>query len=74
MTILQQELELSHKENIKNSDILGKHTETQKKLEQIQSQANSKINSLKSQIQKLEQQNTEINLNLKVCSSLHFLH
>lgn len=66
MVILQQELDLSHKENSKHTDNLGKTVEAQKKLEQLRDQTTNKNNTLKTQIQKLEDQNADLELKLKV--------
>lgn len=64
MTILQQELDLSHQENTKNLDNLAKAIELQKKTEAARCHANITINTLNAQIQKLQQ--TEMNNTLKL--------
>lgn len=67
VTILQQELELSHKENVKHSDQLAKVGEQQKKIEAACDQSSNKVNNMKTQIEKLHQQNAETELKSKVC-------
>lgn len=69
MTILQQELELSHQENVKNLDNLAKAIELQKKTEASRCQALQSINALNVQIQKLQQNEMSITLKLKVSHS-----
>lgn len=64
VTILQQELDLSHQENTKNLDNLAKAIELQKKTEAARCHANNTINTLNAQIQKLQQ--TEMNNTLKL--------
>lgn len=66
MTILQQELDLSHQENVKNLDNLAKAIELQKKTEAARCHANNTINALNAQIQKLQQNEMNITLKLKV--------
>lgn len=66
VTILQQELDLSHKENTKNADKLAKVIEEQKKGEAARSQAINTINLLNSQIQKMQQSDANVALKLKV--------
>lgn len=66
MTILQQELDLSHKENLKYTENLSKSVEAQKKLEYQRDQANHKNDTLKAQIKKVEEQNIELEAKLKV--------
>lgn len=73
MTILQQELDLSHQENVKNLDNLAKAIEMQKKAEAARCQANNTINTLNAQIQKLQHNETNINLKLKVCVCLEII-
>lgn len=67
MTILQQELDLSHKENAKHLDQLATFGEQQKKIEAARDQSSNKVNSMKTQIEKLQQQNAEAELKSKVC-------
>lgn len=69
MTILQQELDLSHQENTKNLDNLAKAIELQKKTEAARCHANNTINTLNAQIQKLQQ--TEMNNTLKLKVNWH---
>lgn len=71
MTILQQELDLSHQENVKNLDNLSKAIELQKKTELARCHANNTINTLNAQIQKLQQNEMNITLKLKVSISSH---
>lgn len=66
VTILQQELELSHQENTKNLDNLTKAIELQKKTEAARCHANNTINTLNAQIQKLQQTDVNNALKLKV--------
>lgn len=67
--ILQQELELSHKENIKNLDNLAKSVEAQKKIEYFRDQMTNKNNQLKTQIQKFEDENADLSIKLKVSAN-----
>lgn len=67
VTILQQELDLSHKENVKHLDQLAKFGEQQKKIEAARDQSTGKVNGLKTQIEKLQQQNADVELKSKVC-------
>lgn len=67
--ILQQELELSHKENIKNLDNLAKSVEAQKKIEYFRDQMTNKNNQLKIQIQKFEDENADLSIKLKVSAN-----
>lgn len=69
VTILQQELDLSHKDNVKHLDELAKFNEQQKKIEAARDLSSNKVNSLKSQIEKLQQQNADVELKLKVWPS-----
>lgn len=64
--ILQQELDLSHQENIKNLDNLAKAIELQKKTEAARCHANNTINTLNAHIQKLQQNEVNVALKLKV--------
>lgn len=66
VTILQQELDLSYQENTKNVDALSKAIEQQKKVETTRNHATNQINSLNLQIQKLQQNETNLQLKLKV--------
>lgn len=66
VTILQQELDLSHKDNVKHLDQLAKFGEQQKKIEAARDQSSNKVNSMKTQIEKLQQQNAEVELKSKV--------
>lgn len=66
MTILQQELDISHREVSKRSDELEKRFDEFRKLEESQEKAMNKINSLKIQIDKLTDENTVAKLRLKV--------
>lgn len=66
VTILQQELDLSHQENVKNLDNLSKAIDLQKKTELARCHANNTINTLNVQIQKLQQNEMNITLKLKV--------
>lgn len=70
VTILQQELDLSHQENVKNLDNLAKAIELQKKTEAARCHANNTINALNAQIQKLQQNEMNITLKLKVSDYL----
>lgn len=72
VTILQQELELSHQENTKNLDNLTKAIELQKKTEAARCHANNTINTLNAQIQKLQQTdaNNALKLKVNVCMSI----
>lgn len=67
MTILQQELDLSHQENTKNLDALAKAIEQQKKVEATRCQASNQVNGLNAQIQKLQQNEMNLMLKIKVC-------
>lgn len=67
VTILQQELDLSHQENTKSADALAKAIEQQKKFEATRCQATNQINSLNAQIQKLQQNESNLSIKLKVC-------
>lgn len=67
MTILQQELDLSHQENTKNLDNLAKSIELQKKTEASRCHANNTINTLNAQLQKAQQHELSEALKLKVC-------
>lgn len=69
MTILQQELELSVKENLKCTDNISKYVEAQKKLEQQRDQATNKNDGLRAQIKKLEAQNAELEIRMKVSTA-----
>lgn len=66
VTILQQELDLSHQENVKNLDNLAKAIELQKKTEAARCQANNSINTLNAQLQKCQQNEMNMTLKLKV--------
>lgn len=66
VTILQQELDLSHQENTKNLDNLTKAVELQKKAEAARCHANNTINMLNAQIQKFQQSESNNALKLKV--------
>lgn len=66
VTILQQELDLSHKDNAKHLDQLAKFGEQQKKIEVARDQSSNRVNSMKTQIEKLQQQNAEAELKSKV--------
>lgn len=66
VTILQQELDLSHRENTKNLDNLNKAIELQKKTEAARCHANNTINMLTAQIQKIQQSESNNALKLKV--------
>lgn len=68
VTILQQELELSHKDNAKHLDQLAKIGEQQKKIEAVRDQSSNKVNNLKTQIEKMQQQIAEAELKSKVHS------
>ncbi|XP_055312487.1 testis-expressed protein 9-like [Sitodiplosis mosellana] len=74
VTILQQELNLSHTENIKNLDNLAKAIELQKKTEAARCQAVQSINALNAQIQKLQQNEMNITLKLKENESVQQSH
>lgn len=67
VTILQQELDLSHQENVKHLDKIAKSAEQYKKLEAGRCQASNTINSLNSQIKKHQQNDANAALKLKVC-------
>lgn len=67
MTILQQELTLSHQENTKNLDNLAKAIELQKKTEASRCHANNTINTLNAQLQKAQQNELCTVTKLKVC-------
>lgn len=77
VTILQQELDLSHQDNVKHLDNLSKAVEQQKKTEGARCLASNTINSLNSQIRKIQQNEANIALKLKVkkniLSSLYLL-
>lgn len=66
MTILQQELELSHQESAKNLDNLAKVHELHKKTESSRCHANNTINTLNAQMQKAQQNEVANALKLKV--------
>lgn len=66
VTILQQELDFSHQENIKHLDNLAKSVELQKKTEAARCQANNTINTLNAQILKLQQNESNAVLKMKV--------
>lgn len=66
VTILQQELDLSHQDNVKHLDNLSKAVEQQKKTEGARCLASNTINSLNSQIRKIQQNEANIALKLKV--------
>lgn len=68
VTILQQELDLSHQENAKHLDKIAKAAEQQKKLDGARCQASTTINSLNSQIKKQQQNEANAALKLKVGS------
>lgn len=74
VTILQQELNLSHQENVKNLDNLSKSMELQKKTEAARCQANNTINTLNAQLQKLQQNEMNMTLKLKVCYPPYLLN
>lgn len=66
VTILQQELDLSHRENTKILDNLAKSIETQKKAENARCQVKNTINSLNVQLHKMQENEMNIALKLKV--------
>lgn len=71
---MQQELELSHKDNLKFTENMSKFADTQKKLEFQRDQAQNKNDNLKLQIKKLEEQNTDMDIRLKVSTVLRSQH
>lgn len=72
VTILQQELDMSHQENAKHLDKIAKVTEQQKKIDGARCQASNTINSLNSQIKKHQQNEANTALKLKVCIAALF--
>lgn len=70
VTILQQELTLSHQENAKNLDNLAKAIELQKKTEAQRCHANNTINTLNAQLQRAQQNDMCNATKLKVCVRL----
>lgn len=72
MTILQQELDLSHQENAKNLENLAKAIDLQKKTEAARCHANNTINTLNAQMQKAQHSEMSNALKLKVRFIHHF--
>lgn len=73
VTILQQELDLSHKDNAKHLEQLDRFGEQQKKLEMARDQLGNKLNAAKSQVEKLQQQiaDDESNAKVRQCHRIH---